>query len=144
MSLKLILKTESLSDDFIVFAMPKNQGLRARLRKYIQDATGAVICDFSKIRDKRSTGYKSQNHHLNGHIMQIMRELGMTGKHEYDQVKTEIKRIAHVAFGYPAVDKKGHFFKSEADCNSEECAWLIEASHLLAADLGIVLVESEE
>jgi hypothetical protein len=33
---------------------------------------------------------------------------------------------------------------SESDSSVEECAILIEAAHMLAAELGIVLEESEE
>ena len=142
MSYKIVLKTENVGNDFLVFQMPKDSAYNARLQKVINDCKGVVLCDFSKVRKRRSTGPGSQNHHLNGHIMQIMRELGMTTENEYNQVKTEIKRIAHFSFGYPS-DKSGHFFKSEKDCNSLECSWLIEASHLLAAELGITLVESE-
>lgn len=140
MSYKIALQVVSFDKDILQLRVPSEGGFNARLAKYIGNER-SIVCEFSRIRKRRSTGEKSQNHHLNGHIVDIMRACGMTTPKEYDQVKTEIKRIAHLTFGYPA-DKTGHFFKSEAECNTEECAWLIEAAHLLAAELGIVLTES--
>lgn len=145
MSYKIALRLHAIADDFLIFNLPRDAGLRVGLKRFIQDCGNPVICEFSKFRRRRSTGPLSQNHHLNGHIIQIMKFLGMTSKSEYDQVKTEIKRIAHVAFGYPErPGSNGRFFKSEADCNTEECNWLIEASHMLAAELGIILIETED
>ena len=143
MSYKIMLKIKKLDPDTVTFYLPKEKPFRDKLVTLLKKGfERGMICDFAVNKPRRSTGEGSQNHHLNGHIVQIMRELGMTTKQEYDQVKTEIKRIAHFAFGYPALDEKCHFFKSEADCNTEECAWLIEAAHLLAADLHIVLIET--
>ena len=140
MSYKLSLRVKEVSGDHISFYLPVEPAYRLRLLKYLE-GQAAMVVEFFKIRKRRSTGEGSQNHHLNGHIMSIMKACGMTTKKEYDQVKTEIKRIAHYTFGYPG-DKSGHFFLSEAEANSEQCAWLIESAHLLAADLGIVLTES--
>lgn len=140
MSYKIALQIIGIKDGVISFKMPDDFGFRERLTKYIGNEQ-SIVCEFSKIRKRRSTGDGSQNHHLNGHIVDIMKACGMTTKKEYDQVKTEVKRIAHFTFGYPS-DKTGHFFKSESECNSEECAWLIESAHLLAAELGIVLTET--
>ena len=140
MSYKISLRIKEITGDHISFFLPVEPAYRLRLLKYL-DKQPAMVVDLSKIRKKRSTGEKSQNHHLNGHIGDIMKACGMTTKKEYDQVKTEIKRIAHYTFGYPA-DKTGHFFLSEAEANSEQCSWLIEAAHLLASDLGVILTES--
>lgn len=143
MSYKIMLKIKSLDQDSVTFYLPQGAAFKEKLVKLLkQGFERGMICDFAVNKPRRTTGDGSQNHHLNGHIVQIMRELGMTTKKEYDQVKTEIKRIAHFAFGYPALDAKCHFFKSEADCNTTECAWLIEAAHMLAADLNIVLIET--
>lgn len=87
----------------------------------------------------RTTGKHSQNHHLNGHIMQICEETG----NDYESVKYCVKMTAVENLGYPYTEINGHIFpKRECDCNTEECAKLIEAAHLLAADLNIVLRES--
>lgn len=140
MAYKIALRVKEVTDNSISFYLPVETAYKARLLKYIGKEPALVI-DFQKMRKKRSTGERSQNHHLNGHIGDIMKACGMTTKKEYDQVKTEIKRIAHFTFGYPA-DRTGHFFLSEAEANSEQCAWLIEAAHLLASDLGVILTES--
>ena len=142
MSYKLALLIDRLNEDTISFKLPTEPAFKKKLIALIGNEK-SVYCEFSRIRRRRSTGYKSQNHHLNGHIVQIMTSCGMNSEKEYEQVKTEIKRIAHFSFGYPS-DKTGHFFKSESDCNTAECAMLIEASHMLAAELGIILTESEE
>lgn len=143
MAFQIALKPIRITQTTVEFALPQEASYRIKLVELLKKGfERGVMCTFALIRPRRSTGDGSQNHHLNGHIIQIMREMGMTTKKEYDQVKTEIKRIAHYAFGYPALDKKAHFFKSEADCDTQECAWLIEASHLLAGDLGIVLIEN--
>ena len=143
MAFQIVLRPTRITQTTVEFALPQEVSYRIKLVELLKKCFDrGAMCTFALNRPRRSTGDKSQNHHLNGHIIQIMREMGMTTKKEYDPVKTEIKRIAHVAFGYPALDKNAHFFKSEADCDTQECAWLIEAAHLLAGDLGIVLIEN--
>lgn len=89
----------------------------------------------------RTTGPKSQNHHLNGHIMQICEVHG----NDYETIKYCVKMIAVEQMGYPFETVAGHIIpKGESSCNTEECAKLIEASHILAAKLGIILREVEE
>lgn len=86
----------------------------------------------------RSTGKGSQNHHLNGHIIQIC---NFTGQ-DYETIKYCIKMIAVEQLNYPYRTIAGHILpKRECDCNSEECSKLIEASHILAAQIGIILRE---
>ncbi|WP_449190143.1 hypothetical protein [Treponema lecithinolyticum] len=86
----------------------------------------------------RTTGAYSQNHHLNGHIMQICAETG----NDYEAVKNAVKMIAVEQMGYPYTDFHGVITpKSESETDTAECAKLIEAVHVLAADLGIVLRE---
>lgn len=89
----------------------------------------------------RSTGPKSQNHHLNGHIMQICQATG----NDYEVIKYCVKMIAVEQLGYPSSEVAGHVLpKPERDCDSYECGLLIEAAHFLAAQLSIVLQEVEE
>ena len=89
-------------------------------------------------RPRRTTGEKSQNHHLNGHVQQIAMETGAG----FDDIKSYIKREA-VAMGYPFVTlANGDILpKSEADSDTAECALLIESAHVVAADNGIILRE---
>ena len=96
-------------------------------------------------RKLRSTGDKSQSHHLNGHIQQICKETG----NEFQDVKEYIKSKA-VAMGYPMLMKDGKVVVnpygeprgiSEADSSIEECSLLIEQAHMLASEYGIELKE---
>ena len=96
-------------------------------------------------RKLRSTGDKSQSHHLNGHIQQICKETG----NEFQDVKEYIKSKA-VAMGYPMLMKDGKVVVnpygepkgiSEADSSIEECSLLIEQAHMLASEYGIELRE---
>lgn len=89
----------------------------------------------------RTTGPKSQNHHLNGHIMQICQVTG----NDYETIKYCIKMLAVEEMDYPFDTVCGHVVpKREADCDTAECAKLIEASHILAAQLQIILREEAE
>jgi hypothetical protein len=99
------------------------------------------VVSIGKPRRPRSTGPYSQNHHLNGHCQAIAMETGQ----DYETVKREVKRMA-VSMGYPPPEEwRGEtVYKSEADCTVEECGLLIDAAHLLAAELGILLREDEE
>lgn len=97
-------------------------------------------------RKPRTTGEKSQNHHINGHCQQIAMETGQP----FEDVKKRAKQIG-IAMGYPILtDEKGNAvldFWGEAqgiheyDCSTEEAGILIEALHLLAAELDIILIE---
>lgn len=70
--------------------------------------------------------------------MQICQETG----NDYDTVKNCIKQIAVESFGFPYQEVAGHIIpKAERETSTEECALLIEASHYLAADLGLILRE---
>lgn len=89
----------------------------------------------------RTTGPHSQNHHLNGHILQICNVTG----NDYDTIKYCVKMTAVEQLGYPSTTVAGHVLpKRERDCDTEECGKLIEASHFLAATLGIVLCEDAQ
>lgn len=126
----------------IVFEAPVEPEIVATLKNILRTCqtkyNDYVSVTFKPPYKPRSTGYKSQNHHLNGHIMQICKATG----NSYKIVKDCIKQIAMEQFGYGFETIAGHMIpKSEADCDTSECAMLIEAAHYLAADLGIVLKE---
>jgi len=87
----------------------------------------------------RSTGPFSQNHHLNGHIIDICNATG----NSYEDVKTAVKLLAVENMGYPYGTVLGQIVpKHEKDCNTEECSKLIEAAHVIAAENGIALTEA--
>jgi hypothetical protein len=94
----------------------------------------------------RTTGDKSQNHHINGHIQEIAMETGQP----FEDVKKYAKQFA-LTMGFPILeDENGDAIHdlwgkpqgiSEEDCSTEDAAILIEAIHQLAAELDITLQE---
>ena len=126
----------------IAFEPPTDPGAKSNIKHELEKCRGKygeyVLLTMQPPKRPRTTGPNSQNHHLNGHIMQICNETGAS----YSAVKDEIKRIAVEFMGYPYELINGHIHpKGESDCSTDECAKLIEAAHILAADLGIILQE---
>ena len=89
-------------------------------------------------RKPRTTGEKSQNRHLNGHVQQIAQYTGDS----FDDVKMHIKREA-VSMGYPFhTDSFGNMVpNSEADASTVECSYLIDTAHRIASDMSLKLKE---
>lgn len=115
-----------------------SERIRQELRKCRDKHNDFVLVTLQPPKRPRTTGEDSQNHHLNGHIMQICNETG----NDYESVKNAVKMIAVENMGYPYNTIGGHIIpQRERDCSTDECAKLIEAAHLLAADLGIILQE---
>ncbi len=126
----------------VAFELPSDPAMR-----------GAIGRELEKIRDRhndyalvtieppkrsRTTGEGSQNHHLNGHIMQICNATG----NDYDFVKTAVKMKAVENMGYPYMEFAGVIVpKPERESSTDECAKLIEAAHVIAAEYGIILQE---
>lgn len=126
----------------IAFEPPENSGARANIKHELSKCrakyNGYVLVTFQPPKKPRTTGEGSQNHHLNGHIMQICNET----QNSYKAVKEEIKRIAVENMGFPYEIVNGHIHpQGESESSTAECALLIEAAHVLAADLGIILQE---
>ena len=129
----------------IAFEVPREPELQEALRKVLRlcrdKNNDYVAVTLARPYSPRTTGPKSQNHHLNGHIMQICNETN----NDYEVVKYCVKMIATEQMGYPFQTIAGHIVpKRESDCNTEECAKLIEASHVLAAQMGVILREVNE
>jgi hypothetical protein len=107
---------------------------------------GYVTVTIETPRKPRTTGDKSQSHHLNGHIQQIAESTGMP----FESIKLEVKCRA-VGMGYPMLANEDGTIRtdiygrvmgiSEADSSTKECAILIETTHMLASELGIILQE---
>lgn len=105
-----------------------------------------VRVKFSTPARARSTGYKSQNTHLNGHCQQIAEDTG----NDFALVKLCVKEKA-IDMGYPMLyDDNGNpkvgmhgirLAQSESDASTVECKILIEAAHLIAAEYGVNLIE---
>jgi len=130
------------SKGHLCFEVPHDPQLRTLLADLLticskKDAD-YVSVTLRRPRKPRTTGPKSQNHHLNGHILQLCQETG----NDYDSVKNAVKMLAVTQLGYPYVEIAGQIVpKKESDSSTEECALLIEATHLVAADLGLILRE---
>ena len=113
-------------------------GYKRELEKLAQK--DSLTIKIAPPRKLRSTGERSQNHHLNGHIQQICVETG----NDFAAVKAVVKQMA-VSMGYPFRTFRGMVVPySKAEASVQECAILIEAVHMLAAELGINLKETEE
>lgn len=94
-----------------------------------------------KPRKPRTTGWKSQNHHFNGHIQQFCQCSGDS----FDEVKLHIKREA-VSMGYPVKHTSWGTVVpiSESDASTVECGYLIDTIHRVASDFGYTLKETNE
>jgi len=127
----------------LCFELPANQELLNELKtvlEYCRDKKNDYMSvTLGSPKKPRSTGAGSQNHHLNGHIMQICNETG----NDYEAVKYAVKMIAVEQLNYPFETVAGRIFpKRESETDTEECSKLIEASHFLAGTLGIKLNEN--
>lgn len=126
----------------ISFEVPQDEMLQTMLINVLS-AIKSKHNDYAQVtiktpRKPRTTGFKSQNHHLNGHIVQICNHTG----NSYSVVKDYIKIIAVEQFGYPyKIINNKLIPQGESDCSTEECAMLIESSHYVAAEIGITLRE---
>lgn len=127
---------------FLCFEIPGDEGIQEALKKILISCREKYN-DFVQVTIQppyrpRTTGANSQNHHLNGHIVQLCN----ITNHSYDEIKYCVKMKAVEALGYPYTIINSYLLpKSEHECDTEECAKLIEAAHLLAADWQIVLKE---
>lgn len=126
----------------IAFDLPQDAGAREAIRRELERCRDKnndfVLITLQPPKRPRTTGKDSQNHHLNGHVMQICNETG----NSYDVIKYCIKMIAVEQMGYPYKTIAGHIVpQPESESSTDECALLIEAAHILAAQLSIILQE---
>jgi hypothetical protein len=126
----------------IAFEPPADSGaqeaIKRELRKCRDKHHDYVLLTLQPPKRPRTTGKGSQNHHLNGHIIQICNETG----NNYDAIKYCVKMLAVEEMGYPYEIIDGHIWpKAEHESSTDECAKLIEAAHVWAAQHGIILQE---
>ena len=126
----------------IAFIPPADEGanvlIKRELKKCRDKHNDFVLVTLQPPKRPRTTGKDSQNHHLNGHIMQICNET----QNSYEAIKYCVKMLAVEEMGYPYELIDGHIFpKPERECSTDECALLIEAAHVWAAHHGIILQE---
>lgn len=124
----------------IAFEPPADLGaaenIKRELRKCREKHNDYVLVTIQPPRKPRTTGENSQNHLLNGILVQICEETG----NDYDSVKDAVKMIAVEQLAYPYKTIGGRIIpQRERDCSVEECSKLIEAAQMLAADLGIIV-----
>ena len=124
----------------IAFEPPADAGasenIKRELRKCRVKHNDYVLVTIQPPKRPRTTGEGSQNHLLNGIIVQICEETG----NDYDSVKDAVKMIAVEQLAYPYKTIGGKIIpQRERDCSIEECSKLIEAAQMLAADLGIIV-----
>lgn len=145
--IKLTVKVEQHDDHFSLKLPETGRKMVQEMLEFCFDKRNAFVSfALSPPRRPRSTGSKSQSHHINGHCQQIAMETGMP----FDEVKKFIKLKA-IDRGYPfIVDKKGEPIKdywnnligiSESDSSIEECKLLIDTVHQFAAEWEISLNE---
>lgn len=126
----------------IAFAVPADEVAREAIKRELTKCRDKhndyVLVTIQPPKKPRTTGDGSQNHMLNGNIMQICNETG----NDYDTVKLAVKMIAVEQLGYPYKTIAGNVIPlRERESSTVECSKLIEASFMLAADLGIILRE---
>ena len=124
----------------IAFDLPQDAGAREAIRRELEKCRDKnndyVLLTLQPPKRPRTTGKDSQNHLLNGIIVQICEETG----NDYDSVKVAVKMIAVEQFAYPYKTIGGRIIpQRERECSVEECSKLIEAAQMLAADLGIIV-----
>jgi hypothetical protein len=135
----------------LCFIVPENMrdAVQAISKKSVEKHGHYMSVSIDTPKKPRTTGERSQNHHINGHCQQIAAETGQP----FEDVKKYAKQVA-IGMGYPiATDENGEPMYdwwgnalgiSERDCSTEDAAKLIEALHMLAGGLGISLRESWE
>ena len=100
---------------------------------------GPAVIQMKKWYQARTTGWKSQNHHINGHIAQISQELGI----DFDTVKLYLKNKA-IARGYPYDILDDCVYPwSETRIDTLQAGFLIDEIHQFSAERDIKLIEEE-
>ena len=100
---------------------------------------GPAVLQLKKWYKGRSTGWKSQNHHIRGHEAQIARELGQDADSIHDYMKREA-----ISRGYPYDLINDIVIPwSESRIDTLQASMLIDEIHQFAAEYGINLVEEE-
>jgi hypothetical protein len=126
----------------VAFVPPTDPGARENIKRELGKCrdknNGYVLVTLQPPKRPRTTGKASQCNHFHGHLSQISRETD----NDFEVVKYCAKMIAVEKFGYPSKKVDGHVIpQPEHLASTEEESWLIEAAHILAADLGIILQE---
>lgn len=144
METRIVMHRINGGKGIVSFEVPAEPEVQETLRNILRTCRDKyndyVSVSFKPPYKPRTTGAHSQNHHLNGHIMQICAET----QNDYETIKYCVKMIAVERLGY-SYEQFGKYIvpKGERDCDTEEESKLIEAAHILAAEIGIILREAE-
>ena len=105
---------------------------------------GYIMATLEPVQKARTTGYKSQNHAINGYIGQIAKETG----EDAGVIKMHCKTLA-IRRGYPLKEEDDCLVyskitgeplpESEANISAKQAGYLIEEIVQLASELGIEL-----
>ena len=112
------------------------------LEKCESKCNGYVALRLDTPHRPRSTGWKSQNHHIRGHARQLCDYTGFTMREMMDVIKEECPNwpVEYREFR----GKRRAVYASEADISVEVASEAIEICHRIAADNGWTLKEVEE
>lgn len=136
--------------DSLALIVPRR--IREQLSKIYEQADrgdgGYINICINNVRKPRSTGWKSQNHAINGFVQQIANETG----EDFGVIKMHCKRRA-LTRGYPLMERGGEIVysqitgeaipESEANISTVEAGYLIDEIQQLASELGIILGGSD-
>ena len=115
-------------------------GQETTIKVFIEKLRGGpAVIQLKKWYRSRSTGWKSQNHHINGHIAQLAREFAM----DFDTIKLHLKHQA-ISRGYPydLLDDCVYPW-SETRIDTLQASFLIDEIHQFSVDHGCNLIEEE-
>jgi hypothetical protein len=116
---------------------------RVLMEKAEQGVGGAYLAVRLDLRHRpRSTGWKSQNHHIRGHARQLCEYTGYTMSEMMQAIKEDTPSWPVEFREFRGKQRK--FYASEADISMEVCAEAIEICHRTAFDLGVVLIEEND
>jgi hypothetical protein len=131
------------SSPTVCFDKPKDSGsLDVLVAQSREKCGGYLTLRLSLPHRPRSTGWKSQNAHLHGHIRQLCEPTGYTMSEMKQIIKEDTPSwpVEYKEFR----GKRRAVYASEADISMEVASEAIEICHVVAADLGVRLQEGEE
>jgi hypothetical protein len=125
------------------FEKPKDSGpLDALVAQAREKCGGYLSLRLSLPHRPRTTGWKSQNHHIRGHVRQLCGYTGFTMQEMMVVIKEECPNwpVEYKEFR----GKRRAVYASEADISVEIASSAIEICHRIAFDLGVKLIEDDE
>jgi hypothetical protein len=116
----------------------KPRAFRPMVDGFLGKLKGWVQVTLTRPGKPRTTGWKSQNHHVNGHCQQISHETGCS----FEAVKMRMKELTP-GWQMDTMPDGSAYPKSEGEATTVEAAALIETIHAFAAEYQIILIEGD-